>query len=494
MLQKAFPNKYDRWLAIYLMVSLVVMTVVPGILNHNLELDVIEGLAWGHEWQLGYWKHPPLAAWLTEMGGMLSPKNGWGTYFICMLSVVGGLIFVYKLFLEMFSKQNAFLATLLTAAGYMYAPRITILNPNTILLFVWPGFLYYFYQSLYKNKIFYWCGLSIFAALSILTKYYSVFLLMSACLYVLLYKEERQIFRNYYAYIAVALFLLLISSHLYWLVQSDFIPFEYATSRLRGKPRLFTYFRSPIKFLIEQLFYIFPAFVLFFYLKRKTKNYQKNRTMLNKKNNKFILFMTLTPLLLFLLIPILTGFKVKGSWGIALWILLGPILLSYLKKDIAGRDIKHILGLSFTFLGVLATIIIMNALAFSERLSRVNFPGKELAQASLSYWSESTQGSPLRYIGGDCWEAGIVAFYADVPERPSVFLDYVTSHSPWIRVDDVKKAGLLMVWIPPKSVCNAPKLPYHFQNVKVSDPKLITLQGHNSKNKIHACFMAVNPR
>ena len=36
-------------------------------LSHNLQLDLAEDLALGREWQLGYWKHPPLPWWLADL-------------------------------------------------------------------------------------------------------------------------------------------------------------------------------------------------------------------------------------------------------------------------------------------------------------------------------------------------------------------------------------------------------------------------------------------
>src|SRR5262245_35396541 len=39
---------------------LVVWTVLPILTCPNLQLDLAEDLALGKEWQLGYWKHPPL--------------------------------------------------------------------------------------------------------------------------------------------------------------------------------------------------------------------------------------------------------------------------------------------------------------------------------------------------------------------------------------------------------------------------------------------------
>ena len=53
-----------RCLAIVLALHVVVWTALPALLSHNLQLDLAEGLALGREWQLGYWKLPPLPWWL----------------------------------------------------------------------------------------------------------------------------------------------------------------------------------------------------------------------------------------------------------------------------------------------------------------------------------------------------------------------------------------------------------------------------------------------
>ena len=49
-----------RCLAIVLALHVVVWTALPALLSYNLQLDLAEGLALGREWQLGYWKLPPL--------------------------------------------------------------------------------------------------------------------------------------------------------------------------------------------------------------------------------------------------------------------------------------------------------------------------------------------------------------------------------------------------------------------------------------------------
>jgi hypothetical protein len=50
----------------------------------------------------------------------------------------------------------------------------------------------------------------------------------------------------------------------------------------------------------------------------------------------------------------------------------------------------------------------------------------------------------LRYVIGDVWPAGNVAWYAD--DRPHVFLDGNPRISPWIDPDDLKKSGGVIIW------------------------------------------------
>src|SRR4051794_7539747 len=52
--------------AAFLAIHAVVWTALPSALYPNLPLDLIEALAYGREWQLGYDKLPPLPWWLVE--------------------------------------------------------------------------------------------------------------------------------------------------------------------------------------------------------------------------------------------------------------------------------------------------------------------------------------------------------------------------------------------------------------------------------------------
>ena len=58
------PGAVLGWL---LVIHIAVWTIVPILVCPNLPLDLAEGIALGKEWQLGYWKHPPLPWWLVDL-------------------------------------------------------------------------------------------------------------------------------------------------------------------------------------------------------------------------------------------------------------------------------------------------------------------------------------------------------------------------------------------------------------------------------------------
>ena len=49
---------------------------LPPLLSASLPLDVVESLAWGREWEWGYYKHPPLAPWVLHLFYVAFGKAG----------------------------------------------------------------------------------------------------------------------------------------------------------------------------------------------------------------------------------------------------------------------------------------------------------------------------------------------------------------------------------------------------------------------------------
>jgi hypothetical protein len=75
-----------RALWIWLVFRTVAWTLLAST-ELNGRLDLLEWLAWGHQWQLGYHKHPPLAAWFAAAFHNLTPGSLIGVYFLSNLTI-----------------------------------------------------------------------------------------------------------------------------------------------------------------------------------------------------------------------------------------------------------------------------------------------------------------------------------------------------------------------------------------------------------------------
>src|SRR4051794_39793778 len=83
-------------LAVVLLLHVAIWTALPALLSHNLQLDLVEDLALGREWQLGYWKHPPLPWWLADLAYRLEGAANTG-YVTGPLSAVTSFLRVLQL-------------------------------------------------------------------------------------------------------------------------------------------------------------------------------------------------------------------------------------------------------------------------------------------------------------------------------------------------------------------------------------------------------------
>ena len=69
----------------------------PGITQPNRPFDLVEMLYWGRAWQWGYWKHPPLPAWIAQSVYQISGSAIWPTYLAGQLAMAVMFWAVWKL-------------------------------------------------------------------------------------------------------------------------------------------------------------------------------------------------------------------------------------------------------------------------------------------------------------------------------------------------------------------------------------------------------------
>jgi len=81
--------------------------------------------------------------------------------------------------------------------------------------------------------------------------------------------------------------------------------------------------------------------------------------------------------------------------------------------------------------------------AVRGELSKVHFPGEQIAQMIDQRWSEH-YSQPLQIVGGQMFVSGCVGVYSENPI--DVFGDLIPKANPWVSDERLQKQGGVIVW------------------------------------------------
>lgn len=423
---------------------ILVWTLVPALLNQNLPLDVIEELAWGKEWQLGYDKHPPMSAWMMEIFAWLTNRSDWGQYLLSQLSIVTAFWAVWKLSLDFISKESAVISIIFLEGIYFHNFTTPEFNANVALLVFWSLTLLFFWRAVNSNSAMHWVLCGLFAACAVLSKYFAAFLLIPLLVFLFFEKSKRVLFLHKNIYIGILAFFIALSPHLLWIWNNDFITILYGLRRTENVSDLswLSHVKNPIKFLASILAVLTPVFAMLYAL--GTPKWRKADSKDIK--GRFLILIVITPIVMVVLLSAITGMRLRSMWAYPLFIMAGPFLAYLFLPEKKKWRINRFVSVSMAVIVIfplIYSLIQIYSPYFKDKGKRTHFPGKMISQIITNEWG-SRYDQPLSYVGGDVWIAGNVAWYSE--SRPSVYINNNRKSAPWITDEDLKSKGGVVVW------------------------------------------------
>ena len=106
--------------AVFVLVHVLLWTVVPALLQRDLQLDAIEGVAYGRDWQLSYWKHPPLPWLLLDIIRRIFGSRLWPFFLLGQLAAAVACWATWRLGRELFTPLEAFVAVVILDGNIEY--------------------------------------------------------------------------------------------------------------------------------------------------------------------------------------------------------------------------------------------------------------------------------------------------------------------------------------------------------------------------------------
>ncbi len=214
----------------------------------DLHPDVLETWTLGRSVEWGYSKHPPLMGWVARGWTSVFPLSNWSFQLMALTNSAIAL-WVVDLMSRRFTRGDkrliVLLLLMLLPTYQFHAQRF---NANSVLLATWPLATYCFLRSFETRQLGWALAAGATAALAMLGKYYSVFLIVSFAFAAIVHRERRAYFGSSAPWVSLTVGLMALGPHIYWLAMTGAKPFAYALATHAGKP-----FRRAI---IEALLFI----------------------------------------------------------------------------------------------------------------------------------------------------------------------------------------------------------------------------------------------
>lgn len=436
-----FEFKSQHILIFVLIVHTILWTIGPYWLRPSLPHDTLEGITWGLQWQWGYSKHPFLTAWLCAVFFKIIP-NDWSVYLLAQLAVVTTFLAVWQLAKQFLPIKQALVATLVLEGVLFYTINSFNLTPDTLQSPLWALLTLFFYQALTKENRYYWLLTGFFAALCVCTKYQVIVLLLPMLFFCCFNSKARAQFKKPGIYWALGCFLLVLSPHLIWLYQHDFMTLVYAqqiSAEYTSDKTFFNHFLHPMMLLANGLFQVLGAFILLWPF------YSKKITSINLASFQwqFLLIIGLGPLVLSLFLCAISGDYFPPRWLTPYFSLIGIIAVSLLQPELTQRNLKKFTKSFILFFLVLFTARMISLVPQVKPENDAFLPNQTMASALSKVWHYYYHDS-LPYIAGSNYLVSMVAPYLE--DKPVPYLSWQKDKNTWIKEADLRKKGALFIW------------------------------------------------
>ena len=434
----------------FLALHAVVWTVLPALFFLNLPLDLIEGLLYGREWQLGYDKLPPLPWWMLEATYRLFGPDLF-FYALSQATVIAAFALIWVMARQLVGPVGALVAVLIIDGLHYFTFTAPKFNHDVIQLPFWALTGYAYWAALRHGRTVHWVLLGFGIGMAVWAKYFVVVQAAPLVLFALFDRDARKALSTPGPWLAIAVALAVMSPHLVWLVQNDFLPFAYADARAVQFKGPLDYLIKPPRFLLSQLGFLLPSLLIAApYLRRDVRapdSPAKSELELaaGAFDRRIVTLLAFGPAAMIVLLSLETGRDAVALWGYPLWLFLGLwiVLNARLLERVTLWRIVFLWGMVFTSTALAFGLDYGLSQSFWPHYTAVMYPGDRLG-AEMSRRYRAMTGQPLSYVIGPMWEGGNIAHYA--PERPRVLIDGSPARAPWIDLGDLRARGAVVIW------------------------------------------------
>lgn len=432
-------------LVLWLCVYALTWTLLPLAVNTTLNRDTIQIVYWGMEWQPGFFKHPPLISWMTEIAVMVFGASDVVIYGLSVAVMLASFACIHLLALRYVNPTIAALSVVtLPVLGYC-SYIVPHFNHNIVLNLPWCAAILLAYLAIEERRTWAWPLLGLTLGLGILAKYTILILPLLFLVHVAMNPGHRWVLRSPAAWLAVGLCLAVAAPHAHWVLANDLGPLRYlsAGAGLGEESFVEKHVVNPIVALLTMAGMCGSLLIA---LVGGLGLPKRQRKTLDSRD-RFLVLMTLGPAVVVAVLSAITGGNLRIEWAASFFLPL-PLLLLHLFYP--APSAWRINRLQAWISGLTMAMATTYVLIFSGILTEMEegqwsrFPAKPLAAAASEGWHQVCPGTPVPAIIGDAWLGGTASYH--LRERPSVYSEADPRMAPWLSDGQIRRTGAIILW------------------------------------------------
>lgn len=445
------PRRCER-VVVMLLAAYCMLWAIYGAISRasqDIHFDMGEAVLWSREALLANPKHPPLSAWLPWVWFQVFPVTDWAYYLLSIALVTLALWVAWTIAARFLSpeKRVAGLA-LLTLVPFFNFLALKY-NANTVLVPLWALVTWAFLRSYATHAPLTAALAGLAAAAAMLGKYWSVFVLAGLGLAVLFDPRRMTYFRSTAPWITIIVGAIAVAPHVIWLLGQGSSTFGYALAAHPGT--YWTSFLSGIGFIPGSLAYAAVPAIIAAVATQPSSAALADTLWPHDPDRRLVAIAFWTPILLPALVAVAARTRIVPLWSIGAMTLLPVVLLSSPQLTLSRTMLRRIVGIAIALPLVALAASPLVALAVHLRgVDNHSAHYSLLTQAAERAWRDATS-APLRIVGSyDSLLYGTSFYFR---ERPRTFEIVTPRVTPWTRVADVLRDGIVMVCPADNPVC-----------------------------------------
>jgi 4-amino-4-deoxy-L-arabinose transferase-like glycosyltransferase len=409
--------------------------------SQDLNGDLAEMVAWGHESALGYPKHPPLLAYAVKLWFAIFPQTDWAFLLLTALTLSAGIYLAFELCgLWIDGEKRAAVPFLLGAIPFYNFLGLKF-DQNSVLIPLWALAMLALMRSIETRRAG-WAALTgLAASAAMLTKYWSALLLIALAAAALADTRRAIYFRSKAPWITAFVFIVVGVPHAIWLVDHNFPPFRWAEQRISNSD--IDVLRSLSEFIFGTMGYAAAALALVAIFIHPSGKAVRDSWFAMGPARRSATLLFWTPLVLPIALALVKHINLLSIWNEPSLNLLPVMMLASPLVVVSRAMVARIAAVvtAFTLIVVAASPLVA-LIHLKQGVENDAAYAKLAAAATEGLWREGSN-APLRLIAGPFALANSAAFYA--ADRPSTYSNFSDYLSPWVTAQRIDDEGIAII-------------------------------------------------